>query len=556
MDYALSRTEDAVEFGANRGKLIRYLAATAIITAFSFIPILKPMPTTRGIIGGMIVMIVFGLISIYLVINLLRSGRPALILTSQGFSYPKAIAETIAWDAVRDVKPLSTGRGQSLLVSLYPEAAEKVTPTGLLAWLRRSSRERRGRFVIPLQLLDDESNRIPQIFVRKVNALRALRSLDPDLGPVEFQAQPRAELAAPAAFPFVTAALGLLLVGIFVWEVRSSIDPLRPLLSVSPKMLAADGGLLGGAIQEAGQWWRLFTAPLLHGGLAHLISNGIALVLIGVLLERLVGHARFAAIFAASALAGSVLSLIVNPANIVGVGASGGIVGLFAAVFVVSFRVASETARKSIMRRAAYTAILVLIPSGGASGIHTDYAAHFGGAIGGAAAAFLLFRSWPQDRSSLRMLYGAAALAAAYFAIAAFAVIPIRQQHSFFALYKQLTPEWPTNFEEAKRRAPAALTEYPRDPRARFARAATLAESHDLSGAEKEMRAILADKEMLALPAFQVLERNVRFLMSGLLVDLRRRDEAQDIARPLCGRALPSTMQQRFDGLGLCEARV
>jgi rhomboid protease GluP len=290
--------------------------------------------------------------------------------------------------------------------------------------------------------------------------------------------------------------------------------------------------------------------------LQHVLSNGIALVLIGILLERLAGHARFAAIFAVSALSGSVLSLIVNPLNVVGVGASGGIVGLFAATFVVSLRVASETARKSVMRRAAYTAVLMLVPSGGsAPGFETDYAAHFGGAIGGAAAAFLLFRSWPQDRSNLRIIYGASAAAAAYFVVAAFAVIPVRQQHDLLPLYKELTPNWPTNREEAKRRAPAVIAEHPRDPRAHLARAVTLVESRDLNGAEKEMRDILADREMLTLPLFHALERDVRLLLSGLLLDLRERDQAQDVARPLCGRALPPKMQERFNQMGLCDGR-
>jgi rhomboid protease GluP len=206
------------------------------------------------------------------------------------------------------------------------------------------------------------------------------------------------------------------------------------------------------------------------------------------------------------------------------------------------------------MRRAGFTAVLVLLPSGGsASGFQTDYAAHFGGAIGGAAAAFLLFRSWPQNRTNLRLTYGTVAVAAAYFAIAAFAVVPIRQQHHLVVLYKELTPDWPTDFEEGKRRAAVALAEHPRDPRAHLARAATLAENKDLSGAEREMRGILADRDMLALPRFHALERNVRFLLAGLLLDLRRRDEARAIARPLCGHALPLKMQERMDKMALCD---
>jgi hypothetical protein len=274
------------------------------------------------------------------------------------------------------------------------------------------------------------------------------------------------------------------------------------------------------------------------------------------MLERLIGHARFAAIFAFSALSGSVLGLLVNPPNVVGIGASGGIVGLLAAVFVVSFRVATESARKKIKWRAFCTLVFVFLPASSASGIRIDYAAHLGGLIGGVAITSMMLRSWPQDRTNRRTAYPMAALAAAFFAIAAFSVIPIFQQHRFFPLYQELTPDWPSDFIEAKRRSLAAIAEHPRDPRPHFAHAAVLAEAKDLDGAEREMRVILADQDMLALPRFQVLDRNVRYLLSRLLLDTHRHDEAREIASPLCGVTLRPEMQQHFERVALCEPKA
>ncbi len=554
MHDKLLRTDDAVEFYADKGKLILYLAATLTITAFGLIPILKPLPTTRGITGGIIVMILFGLISVRLVLALVKSRTPALILTPQSFSFPKAIAEPVSWGAVRDVKTISTGRGDSLLVLLYQEQAEHLTPTGFLCRLHRGSPERRTRVVIPLQLLDDQSNRIPQIFVRKVKASRAQRGLDPDLGPQDDRAEIRSELAASRTFPFFTAALLFLLGLVFLWEVKSATDPLRGLLALSPRMLTADGGLHAELVKQSHQWWRLFTAPLLHGSLPHLISNGIALLLVGILLERVIGHARFAAIFVISALCGSAASLFFNPLTNVGVGASGGILGLFAAAFVVGSRMTSQSNRGILKRRAAYAFALALLPSSSsAAGVQIDYAAHFGGAIGGGAMALLLFRSWPQNRSNVSLMYVTGAIAASYFAIAALSVLPIRQQQHLVTLYQQLAPDWPADLEKAKRRAAEILVKYPRDPRAHLTRAMTLAEGKDLDGAEREMRRVLADREMLSLSRFETLEPNVRYLLAGLLLDLRKRDEAQEIAKPLCGRDLPPSMAEHFRKMALCD---
>src|SRR5436305_1418866 len=47
----------------------------------------------------------------------------------------------------------------------------------------------------------------------------------------------------------------------------------------------------------AGQWWRLLSAIFVHGGLLHLLFNMIALLDIGLLLERKVGKIMLAVIF-------------------------------------------------------------------------------------------------------------------------------------------------------------------------------------------------------------------------------------------------------------------
>jgi rhomboid protease GluP len=91
---------------------------------------------------------------------------------------------------------------------------------------------------------------------------------------------------------------------------------------------------------NAGQYWRLFTAMFLHGGLAHLAFNGFALYSLGLNLERTYGSLRFLLIYVLSGLAGGVLYFMLGPQRIPSVGASGAIFGIIGAelAYVVSNR--------------------------------------------------------------------------------------------------------------------------------------------------------------------------------------------------------------------------
>jgi rhomboid protease GluP len=82
--------------------------------------------------------------------------------------------------------------------------------------------------------------------------------------------------------------------------------------------------------------WRLATCTLLHADGLHLALNAVALYVLGILLEPIVGPVRLLSWFAAGGVAGSTLS------HLVGVrqsdGASGGAFALLAALVVGSWR--------------------------------------------------------------------------------------------------------------------------------------------------------------------------------------------------------------------------
>jgi len=77
-----------------------------------------------------------------------------------------------------------------------------------------------------------------------------------------------------------------------------------------------------------GEWWRLVASMFVHTGTFQLLVNGVALVQLGLILERLVGHATFAAVYFAAGLLASIVALSDYPIGISS-GASGAIFGLY-----------------------------------------------------------------------------------------------------------------------------------------------------------------------------------------------------------------------------------
>lgn len=77
-----------------------------------------------------------------------------------------------------------------------------------------------------------------------------------------------------------------------------------------------------------GEWWRLVTSSFVHSGVLHLAVNLAALISVGLVLERLVGHLTFAAVYAASAVFAGVAALSTAPVTVIA-GGSGAIFGLY-----------------------------------------------------------------------------------------------------------------------------------------------------------------------------------------------------------------------------------
>lgn len=101
--------------------------------------------------------------------------------------------------------------------------------------------------------------------------------------------------------------------------------------------LARDLVLWSPAVAD-GQFYRLATSAFLHYGVVHLLLNMWALYVVGPSLEIVLGRLRFGALYALSALGGSVIVYLFAPLNAATAGASGAVFGLFGATFVVGRR--------------------------------------------------------------------------------------------------------------------------------------------------------------------------------------------------------------------------
>ena len=131
-----------------------------------------------------------------------------------------------------------------------------------------------------------------------------------------------------------------------------------------------------------GEYFRIFTVVLVHGGTLHLLSNMFALWVTGTQLERVVGKLRLILIYVISLVGGSLASLLLGAPGQASVGASGAIFGLFGATLIVTRKFGGSTS--SMYSVIGVNLVLgFLLPN-------VDWHAHVGGLAAGCLAALAL----------------------------------------------------------------------------------------------------------------------------------------------------------------------
>jgi membrane associated rhomboid family serine protease len=138
-----------------------------------------------------------------------------------------------------------------------------------------------------------------------------------------------------------------------------------------------------------GQWYRLFTASLLHGNEVHLLVNGLAIYSLGGAIERLYGSRNFGLVYMISAVFGAAFSVISNGASM-SVGASTAAFGLLGAFAFTSFRY-RERMPTGFQPPLSWWVWVIGLNLGLSLMVKViDFPAHLGGFLGGVIAGALL----------------------------------------------------------------------------------------------------------------------------------------------------------------------
>jgi rhomboid protease GluP len=343
-------------------------------------------------------------------------------------------------------------------------------------------------------------------------------------------------------FPYLTCGILLALTLIFVFEQASGFGAGADMALGAPALKAVGGGSRELVLGQ-GEWWRIVTAPLLHGSASHLIGNGVVLLFAGAVLERLVGRAWLAAIFVVSALGGEAASLFLNDPQIVGVGASGAIMGLLAAVLACSLHFAAHEQASRLRWIGFRLLIPALIPFDAISGAATDYNAHMGGAAAGGLAAFILLTVWPENGTPPGLKKVCAGIGIAGAAAAAVALIAAAFSYPTYAARAQtLIPDIEVSAKgpDAAARTLDLVQRYPHDPRAHLSRGEYLLRNNDGRGAEREARLGLAEHDVLDRDMPLGVTQGLQVELAASLLQQGRQSEAMEAAQPICHATAPS----------------
>ncbi len=310
----------------------------------------------------------------------------------------------------------------------------------------------------------------------------------------------------PAGSPWLTFGLLAALAAVFCCEVAFGLDPATGLLQPSVRTLAAMGG-----------------------------SNR-------------------------TLVAGSGMAL--SPASAVSVGASGALMGLLATLFVVSFHFTPGLLRTRLQTAALQVLLPSLIPlATTVTGQHVDYGAHLGGVLGGTLMGLILLGNWPDTERLPRLRWLAAGIAAAGLiatlvtaAMVANSVIKLRHEVDLRAM---LIPnsELPRTDAEMKSQVESLAARYPHDPRPRLFRGLAMLDAGDSAGAERELRAGLADAQIMKNLLPPRVEALLRTNLAMALYGNSQKAEARTIAAPVCrlDTAESRPMRVPLKSIGVCD---
>lgn len=178
-----------------------------------------------------------------------------------------------------------------------------------------------------------------------------------------------------------TMIITLSIIGINLIIFMVSAFMSKNIMNIDGQVLLNLGGKFGPLIDK-GQFYRLFTATFLHGGIIHLAFNMYALYSIGPQIEEIYGKKKYISIYFLSGIGSSFLSYYMLP-NTLSIGASGAIFGLLGALVIFALK------NRNSLKKGAVGSLLMVIGVNLYIGMtlpNIDNYGHIGGLIVGIIA--------------------------------------------------------------------------------------------------------------------------------------------------------------------------
>lgn len=181
---------------------------------------------------------------------------------------------------------------------------------------------------------------------------------------------PKVRTALQATAPAVRAIMGIVVV-VFILQMATGFGPATP---VTGRLMMNPFAI------QAGEWWRLLTPVLVHGGLLHVGLNMYIFYIYAPNVEQAFGTARFVAIFLITGFLASAFSYALPPLSY-SVGASGAVFGVVGVLVAYLYRRRRSTMMAQYLRGMGMFIGINILFGFVVPGI--DNMAHLGGLVGG-----------------------------------------------------------------------------------------------------------------------------------------------------------------------------
>jgi membrane associated rhomboid family serine protease len=233
---------------------------------------------------------------------------PAIELRDEHALFPASAGskrvKTIRYDEFLSVNVIGKGRWANLLIGT----------------------ERRS-FVYPVSRFELGAAAVGELCAELRRRIAALPDGISRLG--EIKERESISANATKSTPSVSWAMLALVAAAYIWtSLNGALD--------DPFGLTAYGANVPVLVGD-GEWYRLLAANFLHVNLIHAYLNALGILILGMLLERLIGSWRLLCIYLVSAAAGALASTWASVA-VLSVGASTAVFGLLGALALVNWR--------------------------------------------------------------------------------------------------------------------------------------------------------------------------------------------------------------------------